>query len=216
MATIPTQQTISNGVMANDGTGDSLRDAADKINNNFTELWQGTYNSIRDEPARAFVVGSLNDGYSKPIAGQMNAYNNGTPSNMTDFVNFRISQFDNNGSVRTIPVQRDWNGAGQYDSVLTATTLTMYQKTNDSSFASFVVVGQYTGNLYYKTHSNPPGSIVNPGVAPAAGERYPPGYVFTPTDSDYWYFQTSNPGLIYREGSLSAGDSCFIKIDNFW
>ena len=38
MATIPTQQTISNGAMANDGTGDSLRDAADKINNNFLAL----------------------------------------------------------------------------------------------------------------------------------------------------------------------------------
>ena len=91
---IPTQQTISNGAAANDGTGDSLRDAADKINNNFAELWQGTYNSIQDQPGRAFVVGSVDDGYSKPIAGQMNAYNNGTPSNMTDFVNFRISQFD--------------------------------------------------------------------------------------------------------------------------
>jgi len=208
---IPTQQTISNGAAANDGTGDSLRDAADKINNNFTELWQGTYNSIQDQPGRAFVVGSVDDGYSKPIAGQMNAYNNGTPSNMIDFVNFRISQFDNDGSVRTIPVQRNWDGAsGLYDSVTTATTLTMYQKTSDSSLASYMVVGQYTGNLYYKTQSNP-----TSGVAPAAGQRYPSGYIFAPDSSDYWYFQ-SQQGLIYREGSLSAGDSCFIKIDNFW
>ena len=37
---IPTQQTISNGATANDGTGDSLRDAADKINDNFAQLWE--------------------------------------------------------------------------------------------------------------------------------------------------------------------------------
>jgi len=209
---IPTQQTISNGATANDGTGDSLRDAADKINNNFTELWQGTYNRIQDEPGRAFVVGSVDDGYSKPIAGQFNIYENGTPSNMTNFVNFRISQFDNNGSVMTIPVQRDFNLAtGIYDSVTTATTLTMYQATSDSSLGSFEIVGQYTGTLKYTTKSFPPN-----GVAPAAGERYPSGYVFTPTDSDYWYLQVSGVGLIYREGSLSAGDTCFIKIDNFW
>ena len=103
------------------------------------------------------MVGPVTDGYSKPSAGQMNAYNNGTPSNMTDFVNFRISQFDQSGAARVIPVQRDWDsGTGLYDSVTTATTLTMYQKTNDSSLSSYEIVGQYLGTLYYKTQSNPP------------------------------------------------------------
>ena len=212
MATIPTQQTISNGAMANDGTGDSLRDAADKINNNFQSLWQSTYNGADDQPAREFVFGAGTDGYSKPAAGEVNAYNNGTPSNMTNFVNFRISQFDQSGAARVIPVQRDWdNGTGLYDSVTTTTTLTMYQKTNDSSLSSYEIVGQYSGTLYYKTQSNPPSA-----TSPAAGQRYPSSYTFAPDSSDYWYFQTSNPGAIYREGSISAGDSCFIKIDNFW
>ena len=161
---------------------------------------------------KPFVVGSVDDGYTKPSVGQMNAYNNGNPSNMTDFVNFRISQFDNNGSIRTMPVQKDFDiNSGLYDSVLTSTTLTMYQNTNDSSFSSYVVVGQYTGTLFYKTKSNPPS-----GTPPATGERFPSAYTFTPDSSDYWYFQCANPALIYREGSLSAGDSCFIKIDNFW
>jgi len=212
MAITPTQITIANGAQANDGTGDSLRDAATKINTNFTNLWQGTYNSIEEQPARAFVVGTMNDGYSKPVSGQLNIRENGTPPNMKDFVNFRISQTDANGAVRTIPVQRNYaSGTGLYDSVTTATTLTMYQATSDSSIGSYEIVGQYTGTLFYKTTSNPPS-----GTPPAAGQRYPSTYTFAPDSSDYWYFQSSNPGLIYREGSLSAGDSCFIKIDNFW
>ena len=209
---IPTQQTISNGATANDGTGDSLRDAADKINNNFSSLWQGTFNSTEEQPGRGFVVGSMTDGYSKPATGQLNIRENGTPPNMKDFVNFRISQFDDTGAVRTMTVQKNFNsGSGIYDSVTTATTLTMYQKSTDSSIGSYEVVGQYTGTLFYKTESNPPTA-----TSPAAGKRFPSSYTFAPDSSDYWYFQTSNPALIYREGSLSSGDSCFIKIDNFW
>lgn len=33
------QITLNNGATANDGQGDTLRDAADKINSNFTELY---------------------------------------------------------------------------------------------------------------------------------------------------------------------------------
>ena len=40
-----TQQSISLGSSANDGTGDTLRDAGQKINENFTELY-GDYISI--------------------------------------------------------------------------------------------------------------------------------------------------------------------------
>src|SRR6185369_8140187 len=36
-----TQQTINIGTAANDGTGDPLRDAFDKVNDNFTELYAG-------------------------------------------------------------------------------------------------------------------------------------------------------------------------------
>ena len=55
---IPTQQTISKGSVANDGTGDSLRDAADKINNNFANLWQAAYNNSDDWPGKKFVIGT--------------------------------------------------------------------------------------------------------------------------------------------------------------
>ena len=35
-----TRQVLQNGTVANDGTGDTLRDAADKININFLSLWE--------------------------------------------------------------------------------------------------------------------------------------------------------------------------------
>ena len=34
------RQNINNGTVANDGTGDTLRDAAGKINDNFAEIYQ--------------------------------------------------------------------------------------------------------------------------------------------------------------------------------
>ena len=37
-----TQQTINLGTGANDGTGDNLRSAMDKTNDNFTELYGAT------------------------------------------------------------------------------------------------------------------------------------------------------------------------------
>ena len=43
----PTQQVINNGLVANDGTGDTLRDATTKINDNFTRLYGDLYDSSR-------------------------------------------------------------------------------------------------------------------------------------------------------------------------
>jgi len=43
--TTPTQQIVQRGSFANDGTGDTLRDAAQKINDNFTYLWAETWNN---------------------------------------------------------------------------------------------------------------------------------------------------------------------------
>ena len=40
------QQTINIGTVANDGTGDSLRNAFDKCNDNFTELYTRVRSSV--------------------------------------------------------------------------------------------------------------------------------------------------------------------------
>ena len=211
---IPTQEFIAKGTIANDGTGDSLRDAADKINNNFAELWQKSYNSTDDWPGKSFVIGTTTDlTNTLPSPGEINTYNNGSPSNMKDFTNFRISQTDQLGEKMTTGVQRNYNGAsGEWDSVFTPTILTMYQKESSTSFSSFKVVGQYVGTVYFKTKSNPPNNI-----APLVPNTRPvPSYDFIPDSSDYWYFVRTTSAELYGDGSLSAGDSCFIKLDKFW
>ena len=210
---IPTQEFIAKGTIANDGTGDSLRDAADKINNNFAELWQKSYNSTDDWPGKSFVIGTTTDlTNTLPSSGEINTYNNGSPSNMKDFTNFRISQSDQLGEKMTTGVQRFYNTAsGEWDSVFTPTILTMYQKESSTSFSSFKVVGQYVGHVFFKTKSNPPNN-----VAPAAPARFPASYEFLPDSSDYWHFVRTTAAVFYGEGSLSAGDSCFIKLDKFW
>ena len=46
------QQTINIGTVANDGTGDPLRSAFDKVNDNFTELYSddaGDVNSVNGQ-----------------------------------------------------------------------------------------------------------------------------------------------------------------------
>ena len=64
------QQTINIGTVANDGTGDPLRTAFDKVNDNFTELYSddmGDVNSVTGSggltasPTTGAVVVSLND-----------------------------------------------------------------------------------------------------------------------------------------------------------
>lgn len=41
----PTRQVIQTGAFANDGTGDTLREAGNKINDNFSALWLSVYGS---------------------------------------------------------------------------------------------------------------------------------------------------------------------------
>jgi hypothetical protein len=52
----PPRLTLSNGRHANDGTGDTLRDAADKINRNFERIWPDIYSIEPVRPGRGFVA----------------------------------------------------------------------------------------------------------------------------------------------------------------
>jgi hypothetical protein len=61
------QQTINIGTVANDGTGDPLRDAFDKTNDNFTELYAGITGAYTDENARDAIAAMLAAGTHQSI-----------------------------------------------------------------------------------------------------------------------------------------------------
>jgi hypothetical protein len=85
----PTQQIIQRGSFANDGTGDTLRDAGQKINDNFTYLWDAVYASEDLYPGRKFVCASIST--STPDSGEFTLSN----ANLRDSGQyFRISRYD--------------------------------------------------------------------------------------------------------------------------
>jgi hypothetical protein len=89
--TTPTQQIIQRGSFANDGKGDTLRDAAQKINDNFTYLWQDTYAGQETRPGRKFVCASITTG--TPDSGEFTI----NSSNLRDANHqIRISRYDMN------------------------------------------------------------------------------------------------------------------------
>lgn len=58
------QQTIGIGTVANDGTGDPIRTAMDKVNDNFTELYGGigAYDFWSGSEAEYTALGTYDDG----------------------------------------------------------------------------------------------------------------------------------------------------------
>ena len=88
----PPQQIIQNGLRANDGTGDTLRDAADKINDNFARIWTDFYNGIDVRPAREFSMAPLS---ASPDSGEFSVvrYDLDSDADQT----FKISAWDVDG-----------------------------------------------------------------------------------------------------------------------
>ena len=96
------QQTINIGVSANDGSGDPLRTAFDKCNDNFTEL----YNAVTAlQSSQAFEdVARSNDAEScNGSVGQVITYSspltNAQKPIIVDFagIGIEVTAFDNNG-----------------------------------------------------------------------------------------------------------------------
>jgi len=86
----PLRAEISNGTVANDGTGDTLYDATTKINNNFKQLWDGTYNRESVRPGRTFVFSHVTD--SSPDSGEFTMTYADASQDSAAFI--RVSQYD--------------------------------------------------------------------------------------------------------------------------
>ena len=86
----PTQKVIQRGSFANDGSGDTLRDAAEKINDNFTHLFNDTYDGVGVRPGRSFVLNSISG--NDPDSGGFTIHTDNLDVDSTQYV--RISRFD--------------------------------------------------------------------------------------------------------------------------
>ena len=209
---IPTQQTISNGAMANDGTGDSLRDAATTINDNFTNLWEGTFNGSEDFPGKQFVIGTVNAPSTRPSLGEVNF----SDAELSALTNLRVSWQDQLGSGNYTTPQMDWftpeDGTPSYYKQDTfSSTVSIYKQDSSrttGALADYLLIGQYACSASWFDVVNKP-----PNVAPTG--RFPSGYTFLPAPADMWRFQVTSVEM-YGEESLTAGETIFIKVDNLW
>ena len=156
----PTQQVVQRGSFANDGTGDTLRDAAQKINDNFTYLWQEVYSGEDLYPGRKFICGSISP--DLPERGEFTI----SKADLTDSGQFiRISRYDQvdrsykTAAVNNVPFDlsiwsldsgttNDWNLLAKYGGEIQYTNNTwIFQRTSTTLSQSSIDSG---GTYYLK------------------------------------------------------------------
>ena len=155
--TTPTQQILQTGTYANDGTGDTLRDAGRKINDNFTYLWTEVWDGEGFAPGRKFTCKSISG--ALPDSGEFTILN-------TDLDTVKISRYDvrdksfktstsNSQSVSLSlwsldsGTADDWNLMGRYQGstqYVAADDYWLFTKTSDT-FATSDTVD--SGGTYY-------------------------------------------------------------------
>ena len=158
----PTKQVISRGSYANDGTGDTLRDAAQKINDNFTYLWNDTYDAIGLRPGREF---SLAQASADPDSGQFSLHTNDLNIDSTQIV--RISRYDQldksfktsiTSSMDSVQLSiwsldsgtaDDWNFLARYDGSVQYVEANNYWRFTKSSTLAATTTPVDSGGTYY-------------------------------------------------------------------
>lgn len=132
----PPRLILANGTRANDGTGDTLRDAADKINRNFERIWGDIYSTEPTRPGRGFVASidsSLPDsgGFSITLANLV------TDSDQV----LKISRWDTNDKA----FKFDGMSAGS-PAVISNRELSIFSNDSDDKYS---LVAIFNGNVSY-------------------------------------------------------------------
>jgi len=198
---IPIQKIISNGTVANDGTGDSLRDAATKINSNFTDIWFNDYTEKVKQTGRKFLVNNPASN-AKPSPTFINM--SGVSSVAGTFADFglylRASWQDKDGKGIYTTKSATQIGAVWVNET-TETTLEIYQKEVSSvarpGTENWILRGLYSGTVEFETVYT---------LDPAS---------FTANITDCWRFKR-DATIFYTLGNLTAGDELYIKINGLW
>ena len=161
--TIPTQRVIQRGTYANDGTGDTLRDAAQKINDNFTQLWSDVYDDVGSRPGREFVLSSITSG--EPDSGDFSVHTSALDVDSTQIL--RISSHDQlDKSIKTSITSAinnvqlsvwsldsgtvdDWNFLARYEGSVQYVTSDNYWRFTKSSTLAATTTPVDSGGTYY-------------------------------------------------------------------
>ena len=89
------KQIINTGVVPNDGTGDSLRDSFNKVNSNFTEIYNYT-NGFIDYNDTTGIVNLVADTWTTIPNNGQGAFSNATykPNSVTELLNVSTGEID--------------------------------------------------------------------------------------------------------------------------
>ena len=136
----PTRLIIQNGAVANDGTGDTLRDAADKINNNFAQLWTDTYSPASNVPGRYFSCRDISS-TTLPDSGE--------------FVVNR-QNWDSSQKFKIHPVDKGDRKFSHGTQDAFASQMTFWKKdtSNESRLDDWELIAVIDGNVSYHADSN--------------------------------------------------------------
>ena len=158
----PTQRVIQRGTYANDGTGDTLRDAGQKINDNFTQLWSDVYDGVGLRPGREFNQTQIS---AEPDSGEFSLHTRTLSIDSTQIV--RISRYDQlDKSIKTSidsamdSVQLsiwsldsgtvdDWNFLARYDGSVQYIEADNYWRFTKSSTLAATTTPVDSGGTYY-------------------------------------------------------------------
>lgn len=142
------QQTINIGTTANDGTGDPLRTAFDKVNDNFTELYA-------DDAAD---VNSIIGGQSIEVDSATGNVTVSVTANSIDFpqLDTRFNGVLTNSSA-TGTVDLDFSAYNTFKLTLTGNTTLTFSGVYQGDVKNIVVSGNFTLTL-------PSGTLINGGT----------------------------------------------------
>ena len=138
MAT-PTQQILQRGSYANDGTGDTLRDAAQKINDNFTYLWNDVYAGASTAPGRRFVLGGTSG--TDPDSGEFTVLRSSLDTDSEQAI--RISKWDQ----EEISFKTSLNDSAQ------GFQLSLWNLDSGST-DDWNLMARFEGNIFYESTDN--------------------------------------------------------------
>ena len=148
------QQTINIGTVANDGTGDPLRTAFDKSNDNFTELYNGAGGIADDSVTYAKLAIEFTDVLTASTSGTYNIdwslYTNASLT-LTAATDLTFSNL-NVGDVKTI------NVTGDFALTLPNTGANLAVKISgdyDGTVSNFIQISKVGYGIYWYSISQP-------------------------------------------------------------